>query len=74
MGYTAKPVRQRVVFHPLFRPFVNRASHAVLQLGGRILPGNSTLSKAEGLFRFYLQGQMPISEQTKPAALRGAVL
>jgi hypothetical protein len=69
MGYTAKPVRQRVVFHPRFRPFVNKASHAILRAGHQIFPGNGTISKAEGMFRFYLQGKMPLTEQTKPAPL-----
>jgi hypothetical protein len=73
MGYTAKPVRQRVMFHPWFRPFLNRASHAILRAGQRILPGNAMVSKAEGMFRFFLQGKMPLSEQTKPAPLREAV-
>lgn len=70
MRYTAKPVRQRVVFHPLFRPFVNKASHAVLRLGRKVLPGSSTLPKAEGMFRFYLQGLMPLSRQPLPPHLK----
>lgn len=70
MGYTAKPVRQRVVFHPWFRPFVNKVSHAVLHAGHEILPNNGAISKAEGMFRFFLQGRMPLSKQPKPAPLQ----
>jgi hypothetical protein len=73
MGYAARPVRQRVVFHPWFRPFVNKASHTILRAGHRILPGNPTLSKAEGLFRFFLQGEIPLSKQTKPEPLQDAI-
>lgn len=70
MGYTAKPVRQRVVFHPWVRPFMNRASHVLLRAGLRLKPGQPTLSKAEGMLRFYLQGRLPLSAQTPPPPLR----
>ncbi len=70
MGYTAKPVRQRVVFHPWVRPFMNNASHALLQAGLRLSPGNPMLSKAEGMLRFYLQGKLPLSEQSLPPPLQ----
>jgi hypothetical protein len=69
MGFTPKPVRQRVVFHPLLAPFFNYASHAVLK---RRLQGNShspTLSKVEGMVRFYLDGKCPPSEQDWPECL-----
>jgi hypothetical protein len=69
MGYTAKPVRQRVVFHPWLRPLFNSASHTVLKAGLRLNPGNPTLSKVEGILRFYLQGRLPISRQTLPPPL-----
>lgn len=70
MGYTAKPVRQRVVFHPWVRPFMNPASHALLRAGLRIKPGLPTLSKAEGMLRFYLQGNLPLAQQSLPPPLR----
>jgi hypothetical protein len=69
MGYTARPVKQRVVFHPSLRPLINCATHAFLQAGLRIQPGNPVLSKAEGLLRFYLQGRLPVSQQTLPPPL-----
>ena len=31
MGYTAQPVRQRVVFHPWVTPFVNTTSHSAVK-------------------------------------------
>jgi hypothetical protein len=70
MGYTAKPVRQRVVFHPWLRPFMNRASHALLRAGLRLRPGHSALSKAEGMLRFYLQGRLPLEKQPLPPPLQ----
>jgi hypothetical protein len=70
MGYTAKPVRQRVVFHPWVRPFMNDASHALLRAGLKLKPGSPTLSKAEGMLRFYLQGRLPLAKQTLPPPLQ----
>ena len=60
MGYTAKPVRQRVVFHPLIAPIVNTFSYKLVQRILRRYPGNYLFSKAEGMLRFYLQGIRPI--------------
>jgi len=70
MGYTARPVRQRVVFNPWVRPMFNYASHALLRVGLRLRPGNPTLSKAEGMLRFYLQGRLPLSRQSLPQPLQ----
>jgi hypothetical protein len=56
MGYRAKPVRQRVVFHPWIGPAVNPVLHSVIRGLKRALPGQVTLSKAEGMVRFYLEG------------------
>ncbi len=69
MGYTAKPVRQRVVFHPLLAPFFNRASHAAIK---RLLdrnPQNAALAKVEGMVRFYLDGKRPPEKQEVPECL-----
>lgn len=70
MRYTAKPVRQRVVFHPWLRPFMNRASHALLRAGLRLKPAHPILSKAEGMLRFYLQGRLPLEKQSLPPPLQ----
>jgi hypothetical protein len=69
MGYIARPVRQRVVFHPWLRPFVNRASHVVLGHLLRWRPNSPTLAKAEGVWRFCLDGQRPAHEQQWPECL-----
>jgi hypothetical protein len=73
MGYAAKPVRQRVVFHPWLIPAFNRATHAVIRkLAG--LTGHPTLSKVEGLMRFYREGRRPAEDQDIPPALKGQAL
>lgn len=69
MGYTAKPVRQRVVFHPWVSPLFNDYSHRLLKSAARKWPGNTTLAKAEGMVRFHLQGKMPVERQPLPPAL-----
>jgi hypothetical protein len=69
MGYAARPVRQRVVFHPLAKPFVNRASHGLLRRLLKWRPGHPTLAKAEGMVRFYLEGRRPLAEQSWPEVL-----
>jgi len=69
MGYIAKPVRQRVVFHPWFEPFANSISHKIVVRLSRRYPGNHILAKAEGMFRFYLQGSRPLDEQDWPECL-----
>jgi len=69
MGYTAKPVRQRMVFHRWLAPAFNRASHAVLKQPLRWYPDYPTLSKAEGMLRFYLEGKRPLNEQDWPECL-----
>lgn len=56
MGYRAKPVRQRVIFHRYLSPFVNRVSHGLLKRMAEWMPASRHLSKAEGMFRFYLGG------------------
>ncbi len=54
MGYTAKPVRQRVVFHPGLSVFANRFSYAVVSRIAKWLPVNRHFSKAEGMLRICL--------------------
>lgn len=69
MGYSPKPVRQRIVFSPFLRPFVNPMSHAMLKAALRLFPSSYLFAKAEGMFRFYLNGKIPIASQTPPAIL-----
>lgn len=69
MGYTARPVRQRVVFHPWLAPLFNPASHAALRQLHRWRPDNPTLAKTEGMLRFFLEGKRPLDQQCWPDEL-----
>lgn len=68
MGYSAKPVRQRVVFNPYLTPFVGKASYLFLKLASRWTP-LPLLTKGEGMLRFYLEGKRSLPEQTWPEVL-----
>ncbi len=67
MGYSARMVRQRVVFHPVLEPLVNPALHALFRTAKALRPGNPVLAKAEGMINFYLEGKRPLEEQARPA-------
>lgn len=69
MGFIAQPVRQRVVLNPHFAPLINDISYFGLKTIHKILPGNATVAKAEGMLRFYLEGKKPLEEQNWPDAL-----
>jgi hypothetical protein len=69
MGFTAKPVRQRVVFHPWLAPLFNTVTHSAVRWLLAMKPGHPTLTKAEGMIRFSLEGKRPLSEQQWPEAL-----
>lgn len=69
MGYTAQPIRQRVVFHPLFAPIFNKYSHTLMRKVLDKYPGNPTIAKAEGLLRFYLHGNLELNKQPWPDCL-----
>jgi hypothetical protein len=69
MSLTAKPVRQRVVFHPLLAPFSNGITHAVVKQLIARNPQNPLLSKTEGMIRFYRDGKRPPRGQVWPDCL-----
>lgn len=69
MGFSARPVRQRVVFHPWISPLFNRVSYSALRCLLNCKPGSNTLAKAEGMIRFSLEGKWPLAEQQWPEAL-----
>ncbi len=71
MGYKANPVRQRVVFNQYIAPVFNRMSYKLLKYILRFAPGFSSLSKAEGMLRFYLEGNRPLADQFWPEPLAG---
>ncbi len=68
MGYTVRPVRQRIVFQPLIAPLMNRASYKTVSGLLHLMPQSPILSKAEGVLRFYLQGKQDLHSQTLPQA------
>lgn len=69
MGYTAKPVKQRVVFHPLVKPFINSFIYATTNKIHQLFPQNPLISKTEGMMRFYLDGLLPNDKQPIPLKL-----
>ncbi|MBE0699303.1 MAG: hypothetical protein IH586_20460 [Anaerolineaceae bacterium] len=69
MGFQARPVRQRVVFHPWIAAFAKPATHRLLLRLVHDYPESHFLSKAEGMLRFYLQGKKPLDEQEWPKCL-----
>jgi hypothetical protein len=77
MGFQVKPVRQRVVFNPRLSLLINPLSHGLVKGISHAFPGNYTITKAEGMIRFYLGGKKPLDEQDWPDILlerRGAIL
>ena len=71
MGLRAKPVRQRIVFHPLLTPFATEWTHSLVARLTTTHPGSRLLAKAEGMLRFYLQEKRPIDRQNWPECLAG---
>ena len=69
LGYKAKPVRQRVVFHPLATPFFNKFTYEVVRWMRSGMHKNAFLRKLEGILRFYLNGKLPSAEQVLPECL-----
>ena len=69
MGLEAKPVRQRVDFHPLLSPFASRTVHTWTRSLLQRDPSNPTLAKAEGMLPFHVEGRRRLSEQSWPECL-----
>jgi len=53
MGYTKRPMKQRIVFNPLIRPFIGRPLYKLAQLAADIRLQSDTLRKVDGILRFY---------------------
>ncbi len=70
MGHTARPVRQRVVLHPMLKPFVNPTSYKLVDYLSQRNPCNNLYSKTEGMLRFYLQGKESLRDQEWPDCLK----
>lgn len=71
MGYSAKPVRQRVVFNPLVQPFISYFTLGLIKKLSNVFSDKYPINKVEGMFRFYLSGKRILSEQSWPDALEG---
>jgi hypothetical protein len=69
MGFTAKPVRQRVAIHPWIAPLFNRVSQQAVRTLWKLKPGACSLAKVEGMIRFYREGKLPLDQQQWPEAL-----
>ncbi len=69
MGLAAKPVRQRIVFHPWIRPLANESVYKYCKKWTERNPENVFAAKAEGMLRFYLKSKPPLNEQEWPACL-----
>ena len=71
MGFTPRPVRQRVVFHPWLVPALDHGVYTLVKELLRWHNHNGALPKIEGMLRFSLEGKHPLYEQTWPACLAG---
>ncbi len=69
MNFSAIPVRQRVVFHPLLAPFMGKYTHSAFVRLMKRYPNNSFISKTEGMLRFHVLGKLPLSDQEWPESV-----
>lgn len=69
MGFTAKAVRQRVVFNPLLEPFITNLTQKGVIALSKYFPKKASLAKVEGMVSFYLQGKLPLEHQDWPECL-----
>jgi hypothetical protein len=53
MGYSKRPIRQRIVFNPLIQPFIGQPLHKLVQGAARMRKESDTIRKIEGIIRFY---------------------
>jgi|SRR5690242_250488 GNAT acetyltransferase-like protein len=73
MGYAAKPIRQRVVFHPYLAVLANRFSYAAVKKLSEWMPADRRLSKATGMLRLWLEEKSPCCRALRCGALGGEV-
>lgn len=69
MGFQPTAVCQRVEFHPLLKPVVNKKVHTWSQSLLQRAPSNPMLAKAEGILRFYVEGRQALRQQPWPKCL-----
>jgi len=70
MSFEPRAVRQRVEFHPFIKPLVVPALHSLVRNLLQHYPSNPQLAKAEGMLRFFIEGQRPLNKQTWPECLK----
>jgi hypothetical protein len=70
MGFNAKAVKQRVTFHPLLQPLVNKYTHKALESLLKRFPERASLAKVEGMIRFYLDGNLAPDQQEWPDCIK----
>ncbi|MDW8279176.1 MAG: hypothetical protein RMJ85_14250 [Anaerolineales bacterium] len=66
MGFQARAVRQCVVFHRLVRLFVNHHSCTLITWLAKYFPESVLLPKTRGMMTYYLNGKIPLEQQTWP--------
>jgi hypothetical protein len=66
LGFTRRPVRYRVEFHPLVARFVTPATLALLRRARARWHESALLAKGEGLARLYVQGRSPPARALRP--------
>lgn len=66
MGFEPKAVRQCVEFHPFLNRFATSKTLVRTQKLLQRDPSNPFLAKAEGMLRFHVEGERPITEQVWP--------
>lgn len=71
MGYVARKVRQRVVFHPWLQPAIGPTCLAVARKLANSKPTIPVLPKAIGMIQFYIEGRRPLENQVWPECLAG---
>ena len=69
MGYTPEPVRQRVLFHPVLHPLARPATLAAMEYLVHKGAAGPRWLKATGMMRFYLEGKLPVRQQSWPPCL-----
>ncbi|MBK9796348.1 MAG: GNAT family N-acetyltransferase [Holophagaceae bacterium] len=69
LGYSARPVRQRVVFHPKIAPWIGSGVAGILEGLAAHFPESDYLQKTEGLTRFFCNGRLPLVRQPFPELL-----
>jgi hypothetical protein len=69
MGFVARPVRQRVDFHPWLRPLATTTTHKLFSHLLQRDSGNPVIAKTEGMLRFYLEGKQCLTSQDWPECL-----